>query len=127
MLNLYAVFLTLVFMTELIAGISGFVFRHEIKETFLSTYSDAVMKYDGRDDRSLALDGVQRRLHCCGVHNYTSWFSSAYFPLSGLPASCCISSSDCSGAELRNATVLIGLCLSCCLSRVVNANQYEMV
>lgn len=79
-------------MTELIAGISGFVFRHEvellsflsalklqqcfilttylmhmcacvqIKETFLTTYSDAVMKYDGRDDRSLAVDGVQRRV-----------------------------------------------------------------
>lgn len=86
-------------MTELIAGISGFVFRHEvdlsnsldtlkgrhhivimcsdlivttccicvcvcvqIKETFLTTYSDALMKYDGLDDRSLAVDGVQRRV-----------------------------------------------------------------
>lgn len=26
----YAVFLCLVFMTELIAGISGFIFRHEV-------------------------------------------------------------------------------------------------
>ncbi|CAK6979687.1 tetraspanin-7-like [Scomber scombrus] len=61
MLKLYAVFLSLVFMTELIAGISGFIFRHEIKGTFLTTYSDAVMRYDGMDDRSLAVDGVQRR------------------------------------------------------------------
>ncbi|XP_039642875.1 tetraspanin-7-like [Perca fluviatilis] len=30
MLKLYAVFLSLVFITELIAGISGFVFRHEV-------------------------------------------------------------------------------------------------
>jgi len=77
-------------MTELIAGISGFVFRHEVKHipalsrhfdtivlcpdinqisvrfqikgTFFTTYSEAVMRYDGRDDRSLAVDGVQRRV-----------------------------------------------------------------
>ncbi|XP_072235315.1 tetraspanin-7-like [Leuresthes tenuis] len=105
MLKLFAVFLSLVFMTELIAGISGFVFRHEIKGTFFTTYSEAVMRYDGRDDRSLAVDGVQRRLHCCGVYNYTSWFSSRYFPIGGVPASCCISFSDCSGADLKNTTV----------------------
>ncbi|XP_078022044.1 tetraspanin-7-like isoform X1 [Epinephelus lanceolatus] len=163
MLQLYAVFLSLVFMTELIAGISGFIFRHEIKGTFLTTYSDAVMRYDGRDDRSLAVDGVQRRLHCCGVFNYTSWISSVYFPVGGIPASCCINFSDCSTADLKNATVaarkvhkqgcyelvtsfmegnlgiiaavtfgvafsqLIGVSLSCCLSRLINANQYEMV
>ncbi|KAF3688301.1 Tetraspanin-7 [Channa argus] len=163
MLNLYAVFLSLVFMAELVAGISGFVFRHEIKETFLTTYSEAVMKYDGRDDRSLAVDGVQRRLRCCGVYNYTSWFSSVSFPVSGIPTSCCVNLSDCSGADLKNTTVaahkvykqgcyelvtafiesnmgiiagvtfgiafsqLIGMTLSCCLSRFINANQYEMV
>lgn len=87
----YAVFLALVFMTELIAGISGFIFRHEvtqkktakrntphcrldntlhscpsvcvqIKGTFLMTYNEAVMSYDGLDDRSLAVDGIQRRV-----------------------------------------------------------------
>ncbi|KAM9835915.1 tetraspanin-7-like isoform 2-T2 [Aulostomus maculatus] len=163
MLKLYAVFLSLVFIAELIAGISGFIFRHEIKGTFLTTYSDAVLKYDGRDDRSLAVDGVQRRLHCCGVYNYTSWFSSAYFATRGVPASCCVSFSDCSEADLKNATVaelkvykqgcydlvmsfiesnmgiiagvtfgvafsqLMGTTLACCLSRFINANQYEMV
>ncbi|XP_078101027.1 tetraspanin-7-like [Sander vitreus] len=163
MLKLYAVFLSLVFITELIAGISGFVFRHEIKGTFLTTYSEAVMRYDGRDDRSLAVDGVQRKLHCCGVYNYTSWLSSVYFPASGIPASCCVNFSDCSAADLRNATLaarkvhkqgcyelvmsfidgnmgiiagvtfaiafsqLIGVSLVCCLSRFINANQYEMV
>ncbi|KAM6892779.1 tetraspanin-7-like [Lycodopsis pacificus] len=163
MLRLYAVFLSLVFMTELIAGISGFVFRHEIKETFLTTYSEAVMRYDGRDDRSLAVDGVQRRLLCCGVHNYTSWLSSLYFPVGGIPSSCCVTFSDCSAADLKDATMaarkvhkrgcyelvtsviegnlgiiagvtfgvafsqLIGVSLACCLSRFINANQYEMV
>ncbi|XP_061780154.1 tetraspanin-7-like isoform X3 [Nerophis lumbriciformis] len=61
MLKVYAVFLSLVFLIELIAGISGFIFRHEIKGTFLTTYSEAVLRYDGRGDRSVAVDDVQRR------------------------------------------------------------------
>lgn len=34
----------------------------QIKGTFLMTYNEAVMRYDGLDDRSLAVDGVQRRV-----------------------------------------------------------------
>uniref|UniRef100_A0A667Y625 Tetraspanin n=1 Tax=Myripristis murdjan TaxID=586833 RepID=A0A667Y625_9TELE len=163
MLKLYAVLLCLVFLAELIAGISGFVFRHEIKGSFLNTLSDAVLNYNGLDERSLAVDDVQRRLRCCGVLNYTSWFSSVYFPVGGVPTSCCVSLSDCSSTNLRNSSLLptrvhgqgcynlvtsfietnmgiiagvtfgiafsqlIGMWLACCLSRLITANQYEMV
>lgn len=34
----------------------------QIKGTFLMTYNEAVMSYDGLDDRSLAVDGIQRRV-----------------------------------------------------------------
>ncbi|XP_077418760.1 tetraspanin-7-like isoform X1 [Vanacampus margaritifer] len=108
MLKLYAAFLALVFLIELIAGISGFIFRHEIKGTFLTTYSEAVLKYDGRSDRSVAVDDVQRKLQCCGVHNYTSWFASDYFPTGGIPVSCCVTFSDCKEADLKNATLAAG-------------------
>ncbi|XP_008323588.1 tetraspanin-7-like isoform X2 [Cynoglossus semilaevis] len=119
MLKLYAAALSLIFMTELIAGISGFIFRHEIKETFLSTYSEAVTNYDGRDDRSLAVDGVQRRLHCCGVYNYTSWLSSVYFPTAGIPSSCCVTLSDCKDADLRDASRAV--------NKVYSQGCYELV
>ncbi|KAI1899824.1 hypothetical protein AGOR_G00065730 [Albula goreensis] len=105
MLKLYAMFLSLVFLAELVAGISGFVFRHEIKGTFLRTYSDAVQNYNSQDEKSLAVDNVQRSLHCCGVENYTSWFNSVYYQANGIPASCCINISDCSPLDLRNATI----------------------
>ncbi|XP_036946742.1 tetraspanin-7-like isoform X2 [Acanthopagrus latus] len=111
MLKLYAVFLSLVFMTELIAGISGFIFRHEIKGTFLTTFSDAVMRYDGRDDRSLAVDGVQRR----GCYELvTSFIESNMGIIAGVTFGIAFSQ-------------LIGASLACCLSRFINANQYEMV
>ncbi|XP_061697401.1 tetraspanin-7b isoform X1 [Syngnathoides biaculeatus] len=159
----YAMFLSLVFLAELVAGISGFVFRHEIKGTFYRTYTDAVLNYNADDEASRAVDDLQRRLRCCGVYNYTSWFGSVYYPSKGVPASCCVSATDCDPADLRNATVapgkvyhqgcyelvtsfmetnmaivagvtfgiafsqLIGMLLACCLSRIITANQYEMV
>ncbi|KAL0963451.1 hypothetical protein UPYG_G00306560 [Umbra pygmaea] len=163
MLKLYAMFLSLVFLAELVAGISGFVFRHEIKGTFLRTYTDAVLNYDSEDEKSLAVDNVQSSLHCCGVYNYTSWLGSVYYPANGFPTSCCSNPSDCNPKDLRNTTInytkinqqgcyelvtsfletnmaivagvtfgiafsqLIGMLLACCLSRIITANQYEMV
>ncbi|KAG7266717.1 hypothetical protein CRUP_006263, partial [Coryphaenoides rupestris] len=59
MLKLYAMFLSLVFLSELVAGISGFVFRHEIKGTFLRTYTDAVLNYNAENEASLAVDNLQ--------------------------------------------------------------------
>uniref|UniRef100_A0A3P9APK9 Tetraspanin n=1 Tax=Esox lucius TaxID=8010 RepID=A0A3P9APK9_ESOLU len=104
MLKLYAMFLSLVFLAELVAGISGFVFRHEIKGTFQRTFNEAVQNYNSQDERSLAVDNVQRSLKCCGVLNYTSWFTSVWFPSNGIPASCCANVSDCNATDLRNAT-----------------------
>uniref|UniRef100_A0A669CKC7 Tetraspanin n=3 Tax=Oreochromis TaxID=8139 RepID=A0A669CKC7_ORENI len=163
MLKLYAMFLSLVFLAELVAGISGFVFRHEIKGTFRRTYTEAVKHYNAEDEASRAVDNLQHKLRCCGVYNYTSWLESVYYPSNGIPASCCFNSSDCQPEDLRNATVapskvyhqgcfelvtsfmetnmaiiagvtfgiafsqLIGMLLACCLSRIITANQYEMV
>ncbi|XP_056158034.1 tetraspanin-7-like, partial [Lampris incognitus] len=120
MLKLYAMFLSLVFLAELVAGISGFIFRHEVyKGTFLRTYREAVQNYNAQDERSLAVDNVQRSLRCCGVYNYTSWYSSAYFPVNGIPASCCTDLSDCNNQDLRNATVVP--------SKVHQQGCYELV
>ncbi|XP_072306757.1 tetraspanin-7-like isoform X2 [Eucyclogobius newberryi] len=103
MLRTYAVLLSLVFFTELIAGISGFIFRHEIKGSFYSSFSEAVQKYNALDERSLAVDDLQRKLHCCGVSN-CSWLHSSYFPNGGVPGSCCVQINDCDHDDLRNAS-----------------------
>ncbi|XP_030894371.1 tetraspanin-7 [Leptonychotes weddellii] len=105
MLKLYAMFLSLVFLAELVAGISGFVFRHEIKDTFLRTYTDAMQNYNGNDERSRAVDHVQRSLSCCGVQNYTNWSASPYFLEHGIPPSCCLNETDCNPQDLHNLTV----------------------
>ncbi|XP_070692784.1 tetraspanin-6 [Pempheris klunzingeri] len=163
MLKLYAMFLTLVFLAELVAGISGFIFRHEIKAKLGVAYKNAVKYYNSSDSSSGAVDVIQRTLHCCGVTNYTDWNDTAYFKEKGVPMSCCKDNVKCLPETLKDldkaekevykvgcfAKVthvmeanlgiiagisfgiaffqLIGIFLSCCLSRYITNNQYEMV
>ncbi|XP_029459051.1 tetraspanin-7 [Rhinatrema bivittatum] len=119
MLKLYAMFLSLVFLAELVAGISGFVFRHEIKDTFLRTYTEAIHNYDGVDDRSKAVDSVQTNLKCCGVQSYTNWTSSVYWTEHGFPHSCCVNASDCLPQDIHNMTVAA--------TKVYHKGCYELV
>ncbi|KAM9356894.1 tetraspanin-6 [Symphorus nematophorus] len=164
MLKLYAMFLTLVFLAELVAGVSGFIFRHEIKATLSVAYQNAVTNYNSTDSSSSssAVDAIQRTLHCCGVKNYTDWGETKYFKKEGIPPSCCkvtncspetLKDLDKAGTEVYTTGCfalvtnvmeanlgiiagisfgiaffqLIGIFLSCCLSRYITNNQYEMV
>jgi len=102
MLKLYAMFLTLVFLAELVAGISGFLFRHEIKAILKVAYSNAVDNYNTTDSQSTAVDTIQRTFHCCGETNYTDWFHTDYFKEKGIPVSCCKDSFKCSLDTLKD-------------------------
>nr|XP_055033859.1 tetraspanin-7 isoform X2 [Misgurnus anguillicaudatus] len=107
MLKLYAMFLILVFLAELVAGISGFIFRHEIKAVLQDVYKNAEKSYDGKDTMSDDLDSIQRTLQCCGETNYTSWVNTDYFKKEGIPKSCCnvTAGANCTTTELRNLTL----------------------
>lgn len=102
MLKLYAMFLTLVFLAELVAGISGFIFRHEIKATLDVDYRKAVKSYNSTDTRSSGVDYIQKTLLCCGVNNYTDWVSTAYFKEKGFPTSCCKDINNCPVETLKD-------------------------
>ncbi|KAM9849818.1 tetraspanin-6 [Aulostomus maculatus] len=102
MLKLYAMFLTVVFLAELVAGVSGFIFRHEIKAKLGSAFQNAVNVYNSTDSSSSAVDAIQRTLHCCGVKNYTDWSGTKYFETNGIPTSCCIVNTNCSPETLKD-------------------------
>nr|KAF6435723.1 hypothetical protein HJG63_012472 [Rousettus aegyptiacus] len=65
----------------------------------------AMQNYNGNDERSRAVDHVQRSLSCCGVQNYTNWSTSSYFLDHGIPPSCCMNETDCNPQDLHNLTV----------------------
>ncbi|XP_061581638.1 tetraspanin-7 [Cololabis saira] len=102
MLKLYAMFLTLVFLAELVAGISGFIFRHEIKAKMGIAFKEAVKHYNSTDSISHTVDSIQRNLQCCGAKNYTDWKDTNYFNENGIPSSCCIDPANCTPEILKD-------------------------
>lgn len=102
MLKLYAMFLTLVFLAELVAGVSGFIFRHEIKAKLGIAYQKAVSNYNGTEGGRNPVDAIQRTLHCCGINSYTDWNNTDYFKEHGIPASCCKEGAKCSPDILKD-------------------------
>ncbi|XP_040586294.1 tetraspanin-7-like [Mesocricetus auratus] len=105
MLKLYSLFLSLVFLAELLVSVSGLLFHSGIKASFLQIYTNAVQNYNGNDEQSQAVDQVQYSLVCCGVKNYSNWETSPYFLDHGIPRSCCKEESDCDSQDLHNLTV----------------------
>eukprot|EP00066_Takifugu_rubripes_P027356 XP_011616622.1 PREDICTED: tetraspanin-7-like [Takifugu rubripes] len=60
MLKLYAMFLTLMFLAELVAGISGFIFRHEIKAKLKVAFKNDLMSYNSSDSSRSVVDTIQQ-------------------------------------------------------------------
>ncbi|KAG7499094.1 tetraspanin-6 [Solea senegalensis] len=102
MLKLYAFFFTMVFLSGFVAGVSGFIFKHEVKAIFGAAFENAVKSYSSSDSSDTAVDAIQRTLHCCGVRSYSDWSDTAYYKENGLPASCCKDNSDCSPETLKD-------------------------
>ncbi|XP_030595974.1 tetraspanin-6 [Archocentrus centrarchus] len=98
MLKLYAMFLTLVFLAELVAGVSGFIFRHEIKAKLGTAYQKAVQNYNSTEGGRDLVDNIQKTLHCCGINNYTDWNNTE----NGIPTSCCKVAAKCSPDILKD-------------------------
>ncbi|XP_078738738.1 tetraspanin-7 [Lampetra fluviatilis] len=106
LLKLYAVLLLTVFLAELIAGISGFIFRHEINGLFRSNLKRAMDAYSGPSHSGSdgAIDTLQRTLRCCGLSDYEDWWRTPYGEASGAPPSCCVNATDCAASALGNVT-----------------------
>ncbi|KAM9325494.1 tetraspanin-6 [Gastrophryne carolinensis] len=118
MLKLYAMFLSLIFLVELIAAIVGLVFRHEIRSSFENGYMEALNRYNSTgDESSNAVDTIQRNLRCCGVKSYADWGETPYFNTNGIPQSCCDPQANCTEAARKSiakakAVVFNGGCIS---------------
>jgi CD63 antigen len=134
MLNTFAFLLVLIVLAEIAIAIAAFVLRSKLKDSL----TDTISTYPATSGQ-IDWDGLQTKLHCCGVDSASDWTTS-------LPASCC---SDTSGTCTVTSTSLytkgcydalgtyyiaigvvgivlglieiIGIVFACCLSKQVKS------
>ncbi|XP_034547866.1 tetraspanin 36 [Notolabrus celidotus] len=100
-LSFFFFFIMVIFVAEVAALVFSFIYQNKISGDLQRSMSDVFSKYDGEDAETKAVDYLQTQLQCCGVRNYTSWSSTAWFTEHNntVPLSCCknISSEQCTG------------------------------
>lgn len=82
MLLTYFILLFLIFVTMLIGGILGYVFREKVELTMKQEMYSSTNLYGVRRQITSAWDTTQTRLKCCGVETFRDWKGK-------LPLSCC--------------------------------------
>jgi tetraspanin-11 len=63
----------LIFVTMLIGGILGFVFREKVEQTMRYEMTSTIKLYGTRRQVTHAWDLTQSRLRCCGVQGFQDW------------------------------------------------------
>ncbi|XP_026330173.1 tetraspanin-5 isoform X1 [Hyposmocoma kahamanoa] len=100
LLACYAVFLALLLLAEMTAGILFFVFKDWIKQQATMGFQTFITHYREDPDQQNLIDWIQEDwLQCCGVEGPRDWDRNAYFNCSsgavgsreacGVPFSCC--------------------------------------
>ncbi|XP_060578865.1 tetraspanin-7-like [Ruditapes philippinarum] len=96
LLYMYACFLVLVFVVELSAGVTGFVYKNKLETGFKEGLGTALKQYNKDTLKFKAFNGLQENLHCCGENKYQDWFTTPWEVeqraknlTMTVPASCC--------------------------------------
>ncbi|XP_017057374.1 CD63 antigen [Drosophila ficusphila] len=85
----FSIMLTIIFILELAAGISGYVLRNDASNLISTSLTNSLKEYNSLNQNATTQlwDDVQREFDCCGVKNYQDWLVT--FPNGSLPISCC--------------------------------------
>ncbi|CAL4066027.1 unnamed protein product, partial [Meganyctiphanes norvegica] len=100
LLACYAIFLAILLLLEMTAGILGFIFKDWIKSQATNGFQAFIVHYRDDPDQQNLIDWIQEKwLECCGIEGPKDWDRNVYFNCSseavgsreacGVPFSCC--------------------------------------
>ncbi|XP_011176310.1 tetraspanin-5 isoform X1 [Solenopsis invicta] len=100
LLAAYAIFLALLLLMEMTAGVLGFIFKDWIKSQATGGFQAFIIHYREDPDQQNLIDWIQEDwLQCCGIEGPKDWDRNNYFNCSssdigsreacGVPFSCC--------------------------------------
>ncbi|XP_059727857.1 CD63 antigen [Haemorhous mexicanus] len=112
MVTTFAVLLSLIFLVEIAAAITGYVFKHKVHGLVEEGLWEAVRSYEQDPSLAAALDKIQQEFSCCGVNNFTDWASVGRFGANdSVPSSCCRRPGAACNVHPSPATVFAEGCL----------------
>ncbi|XP_048757158.1 CD63 antigen-like [Ostrea edulis] len=91
---IYAVLLIIIFILEISAGIAGYVYHGEVETEVKKLMGETQQQYKQGGDKSEVWNTIQKEFKCCGISNYTEWYS--VYNETKVPSSCCMNST-CTG------------------------------
>ena len=154
LLYMLAVFLSIIFVLELVAGISAYIYRGKIEDGFKTGLNNSMAHYGQGGIRDRDIDMLQSYLKCCGVQDYMDWDKKWHNE--SVPLSCCRDKENCHFAPVDPADIytsgcyvniidfvnhnlgaicggavalaffqLLGVILACCLGKYIDKAKYE--
>ncbi|XP_032801942.1 CD63 antigen-like isoform X1 [Petromyzon marinus] len=113
MVATFSVFLFLIFVAELAAGIGAYIFKDQLRDVVETKAKVVINDYPTKNKDPV--DNMQKELQCCGVVHYQDWFNSTNWVTSdpnnpnSVPDSCCLNVTSGCGQDIRfkNATAII--------------------
>lgn len=99
LLQTFCIFLTIIFLLQLAAGVLGFIFSDKAQSKVSEMINKAITHYRDDIDLQNLIDFGQREYGCCGAVSYTDWSKNMYFNCKennpsrercSVPFSCCI-------------------------------------
>ncbi|CAD7085757.1 unnamed protein product [Hermetia illucens] len=100
LINVYGVFLLLVFILEVAAAIAAFALQGQIYNMLVRTMGSALHFYETDEAAHAAVDFMQEGLQCCGVFDPKDWDTLLNVPEGNdtsklyVPNSCCAGFND---------------------------------
>ncbi|XP_066603310.1 anosmin-1-like isoform X3 [Prorops nasuta] len=129
LLAAYAIFLAILLLLEMTAGVLGFIFKDWIKSQATGGFQAFIIHYREDPDQQNLIDWIQEDwLQCCGIEGPKDWDRNNYFNCSssdigsreacGVPFSCCkrkpneiIKNKQC-GYDVRKSSYCMENCLA---------------
>ncbi|XP_056389496.1 CD63 antigen-like isoform X2 [Hyla sarda] len=104
----FTVIMFLVFVIEIIVGMSAYYNREKLHLIVLSRFLKMLNKYGTEQPITRGVDWVQQEFQCCGAKNFTDWFNiSSGIVQNSVPDSCCrIVQRKCGEDALENSEKL---------------------
>jgi tetraspanin-3 len=91
MLVIFFSLILVVFLGQIAAIACGVIFRDKLASNVEKALDNELENYAEDESLSREIDFIQSTYRCCGVRNYTDWYSSSWYKQHNetLPGSCC--------------------------------------